>query len=71
MFGYFEIKYIIFIQVKKTSTWNKACEELKRHQDLLEKLRVATNNFSMPLSDSSSDESDIESIKVSNFFCYV
>ncbi|XP_054271302.1 zinc finger MYND domain-containing protein 11 isoform X2 [Macrosteles quadrilineatus] len=46
------------LQVKKTSSWNKACEELKRHQDLLEKLRLATNNFTAPAQDSSSDSSD-------------
>jgi hypothetical protein len=42
------------LQVKRTSSWNKACEELKRHQDLLEKLR--NNAHSHP--DSSSDEED-------------
>lgn len=51
-------------QVKRTSSWNKACEELKRHQDLLEKLRLATNNFTMPSPDSSSDDSDDDSVKV-------
>ncbi|XP_046669765.1 zinc finger MYND domain-containing protein 11-like isoform X2 [Homalodisca vitripennis] len=51
------------LQVKRTSSWNKACEELKRHQDLLEKLRLATNNFTTPSQDSSSDSSDNESIQ--------
>lgn len=49
------------LQVKRTSAWNKACEELKRHQDLLEKLRLATNNFTAPPPDTSSSESEIES----------
>ncbi|XP_075212466.1 zinc finger MYND domain-containing protein 11 [Lycorma delicatula] len=49
------------LQVKRTSSWNKACEELKRHQDLLEKMRVATNNFTTPPPDSSSSESEIDS----------
>jgi len=42
------------LQVKRTSSWNKACEELKRHQDLLEKLR--SNAHTHP--DSSSDDDD-------------
>lgn len=42
------------LQVKRTSSWNKACEELKRHQDLLEKLR----NNARTHPDSSSDEED-------------
>ncbi|CAH0771755.1 unnamed protein product [Bemisia tabaci] len=45
------------LQVKRTSSWNKACEELKRHQHLLEKLRQETNNFSI-VADSSSDSDD-------------
>jgi hypothetical protein len=42
------------LQVKRTSSWNKACEELRRHQDLLEKMH--NNEFTYP--DSSSDEDD-------------
>jgi hypothetical protein len=42
------------LQVKRTSSWNKACEELKRHQDLLEKLR----NNALAHLDSSSDDDD-------------
>lgn len=42
------------LQVKRTSSWNKACEELKRHQDLLEKLR----NNARTHPDSSSDEEE-------------
>lgn len=49
--------------MKRTSSWNKACEELKKHQDLLEKLRVATNNFTTAPPDSSS-ESEAESTHV-------
>ncbi|XP_068086019.1 zinc finger MYND domain-containing protein 11 isoform X2 [Anabrus simplex] len=48
------------LQVKRTSSWNKACEELRKHQELLEKLRVETNNFTTNL-DSSDDDSDLES----------
>ena len=40
------------LQVKRTSSWNKACEELKRHQDLLEKRRAHLH------SDSSSDDEE-------------
>jgi len=43
------------LQVKRTSSWNKACEELKRHQDLLDKLR---NNALAHLDSSSDDEDD-------------
>lgn len=42
------------LQVKRTSSWNKACEELKRHQDLLEKL----HNNALAHLDSSSDDDD-------------
>jgi len=42
------------LQVKRTSSWNKACEELKRHQDLLDKLR----NNALAHLDSSSDDDD-------------
>lgn len=49
------------LQVKRTSSWNKACEELKRYQKQLEKLREETDNFTKPFVDSSSDdESDSE-----------
>lgn len=27
--------FIVVLQVKRTSAWNKACEELKKHQELL------------------------------------
>ena len=47
------------LQVKRTSSWNKACEELKRYQKQLEKLREETENFTKPFVDSSSDESDV------------
>uniref|UniRef100_A0A1B6CUA8 MYND-type domain-containing protein n=1 Tax=Clastoptera arizonana TaxID=38151 RepID=A0A1B6CUA8_9HEMI len=50
------------LQVKRTSSWNKACEELKRHQNLLEKMRVATQDFTCPPPDSSS-ESEAESVQ--------
>jgi hypothetical protein len=42
------------LQVKRTSSWNKACEELKRHQDLLDKMH--NNGRTYP--DSSSDDDD-------------
>jgi hypothetical protein len=42
------------LQVKRTSSWNKACEELKRHQDLLDKLHNNAHSYL----DSSSDEDD-------------
>jgi len=29
----------VILQVKRTSLWNKACEELRRHQDLLSKFK--------------------------------
>jgi hypothetical protein len=44
------------LQVKRTSSWNKACEELKRHQDLLEKMRNSGRTYT----DSSSDEEEEE-----------
>ncbi|KAJ9580569.1 hypothetical protein L9F63_024249, partial [Diploptera punctata] len=43
------------LQVKRTSSWNKACEELKRHQDLLDKHR---NNAHLNSESSSDDDSD-------------
>ena len=46
------------LQVKRTSSWNKACEELKRHQDLLDKLR---NNALAHLDSSSDDDDDSSS----------
>lgn len=46
------------LQVKKTSSWNKACEELKRHQSLLEEMREATDNFTK--FESSEDEAEEE-----------
>lgn len=52
---------LYLLQVKRTSSWNKACEELKRYQKQLEKLREETDNFTKPFVDSSSDdESDSE-----------
>ncbi|XKL59684.1 hypothetical protein PGB90_000700 [Kerria lacca] len=49
------------LQVKRTSSWNRACEELKRYQKQLEKLREQTENFTKPFVDSSSsDESDLD-----------
>ena len=44
------------LQGKRSSAWNKACEELKRHQELLEKARIATNNFTKFVESSSSSE---------------
>ncbi|XP_021930541.1 zinc finger MYND domain-containing protein 11-like isoform X2 [Zootermopsis nevadensis] len=44
------------LQLKRTSTFNKAFEELKRHQDLLEKMR--NNGRTYP--DSSSEEEEEE-----------
>ncbi|RZF42237.1 hypothetical protein LSTR_LSTR004386 [Laodelphax striatellus] len=54
-------------QVKKSSAWNKACEELKKHQKLLEKVRIVTNNFTLPAPESSSssedeDEEEVEEV---------
>ncbi|XP_039278814.1 zinc finger MYND domain-containing protein 11 [Nilaparvata lugens] len=46
------------LQVKKSSAWNKACEELKKHQKLLDKLRQITNNFTLPAPESSSSSED-------------
>ncbi|KAK3923425.1 Zinc finger MYND domain-containing protein 11 [Frankliniella fusca] len=46
------------LQVKRTSSWNKACEELKRHQLLLEEMRQATNDFTK--FESSEDEIEEE-----------
>ncbi|XP_065223247.1 zinc finger MYND domain-containing protein 11 isoform X2 [Planococcus citri] len=46
------------LQIKRTSSWNKAFEEVKRHQKQLEKLREETDNYTKPFVDSSSDESD-------------
>ncbi|EEB12129.1 zinc finger protein MYND domain-containing protein, putative [Pediculus humanus corporis] len=46
------------LQGKRSSAWNKACEELKRHQELLEKARIATNNFTKFVESSSSSDSD-------------
>jgi hypothetical protein len=43
------------LQVKRTSSWNKACEELKRHQDLLDKLR---SDALAHLDSSSDDDND-------------
>lgn len=48
------------LQVKRSSAWNRACEELKKHQELLEKARVATENFTKFVDSSSS--SDYESV---------
>lgn len=48
--------------MKRTSSWNRACEELKRYQKQLDKLREETDNFTKPFVDSSSDESDDEDI---------
>ncbi|PSN41957.1 hypothetical protein C0J52_06431 [Blattella germanica] len=45
------------LQVKRTSTWNKACEELKRHQDLLDKLTLQSESSS---DDDDDDEDDVE-----------
>lgn len=59
--------YVSWLQVKRTSSWNKACEELKRHQNLLEKMRLATNNFTSPPPDTSSSESEVESDEVSKY----
>lgn len=56
----FFVNILYSLQVKRTSSWNKACEELKRYQKQLEKLREETDNFTKPFVDSSSDESDIE-----------
>jgi len=40
------------LQIKRTSAWNKACEELKRHQELLEKCKAnpefLTENYGDP-----------------------
>lgn len=44
------------LQVKRSSAWNKACEELKKHQELLEKARIATDNFTKFIDSSSSSE---------------
>lgn len=44
------------LQVKRSSAWNKACEELKKHQELLEKARTATDNFTKFVDSSSSSE---------------
>lgn len=50
------------LQVKRTSSWNKACEELRRHQELLEKLKQETNNFTTNLESSEEEEeSEVES----------
>ncbi|XP_052122169.1 zinc finger MYND domain-containing protein 11 isoform X2 [Frankliniella occidentalis] len=46
------------LQVKKTSSWNKACEELKRHQSLLDEMRRSTNDFTK--FESSEDEVEDE-----------
>lgn len=46
------------MQVKRTSGWTRACEELKKHQELLEKERVATRNFTEFVESSSSEESE-------------
>ncbi|XP_049770253.1 zinc finger MYND domain-containing protein 11 [Schistocerca cancellata] len=43
------------LQVKRTSSWNKACEELRRHQELLKKLESKGRQAS-----SSEDEDDDE-----------
>jgi len=51
------------LQVKRTSSWNKACEELKRYQKQWEKLRDETDNFTKPFVDSSSDESDVPDVE--------
>lgn len=48
------------LQVKRSSAWNRACEELKKHQELLEKARAATDNFTKFIDSSSS--SDYESV---------
>ena len=32
--------FILPLQVKRTSLWNKACEELRKHQELLEKVKM-------------------------------
>lgn len=48
------------LQVKRSSAWNRACEELKKHQELLEKARAATENFTKFIDSSSS--SDYESV---------
>lgn len=44
------------LQVKRSSGWNRACEELKKHQELLEKARIATDNFTKYIDSSSSSE---------------
>ncbi|KAK7791097.1 hypothetical protein R5R35_000516 [Gryllus longicercus] len=49
------------LQVKRTSSWNKACEELRRHQELLEKLKKETNDFTTNLESSEEEESEPES----------
>ncbi len=55
-----QVSSFYIMQVKRTSSWNRACEELKRYQKQLDKLRQETDNFTKPFVDSSSDDSDNE-----------
>jgi len=60
----------LIAQVKRTSSWNKACDELRRHQELLEQKRQATNNFTNyessedDLDDELDDDEDEVEVKV-------
>lgn len=43
------------LQVKRTSLWNKACEELKKHQELLTKCQADDNFLKDPFGDPFAD----------------
>nr|CAD7452443.1 unnamed protein product [Timema tahoe] len=49
------------LQVKRTSSWNKACEELKRHRDQLEKL---ANSSEVDDSSFEDDDDDLDTVCV-------
>ncbi|XP_069700462.1 zinc finger MYND domain-containing protein 11 isoform X2 [Periplaneta americana] len=56
------------LQVKRTSSWNKACEELKRHQDLLDKVRNnahGDHDYSSDDDDDDDEEEEEEAVPVS------